>query len=262
MSKSCQLRMNVDAPIASAREAEADDHRGRQRQQSPPRVDEPEHGDRDHESRRVEQAAELRPRGLADRDVGRADRRREHRVVDLAVAQLPEDVRHAVVHGAVHRRRREQRRRDVARVRDTVHGRRRSARARDRARRDRRSARRTRSRSSATCAGRPSGSARRAGARACCATTRSAHRVRARERRSSRDELPSVHPRREEQAPATHSDEVRDMRERRPERRRPEREAPDQGDAVPQRRRVRDLAGTRAAAASRGRTFPRRGTSA
>ena len=84
-------------------------------------MDEPERKDRDHEAGRVEEAAELRPRRLADRDICRVDRRREHRVVDLAVAQLPEDVRHAVVHGAVHRRRREERGGDVRGVRDAVH---------------------------------------------------------------------------------------------------------------------------------------------
>src|SRR5438105_19475 len=53
-------------------------------------------------------------------DVDRAERRREHRVVDLAVAELPEDVGRRVIDGAVHRSGGEQRRRDVALVRDAL----------------------------------------------------------------------------------------------------------------------------------------------
>ena len=129
---------------ANTGEAEADDHRGRQREHSPPRVDEPEHRHRDDETRRIEQAAELRPRRLADRDVGRAERRREHRVVDLAVAKLPEDVRHRR-----HRPRRSSPTRRAAPARCSSRTRRRArcrrnGRGRGRARRDRRSARRTR----------------------------------------------------------------------------------------------------------------------
>ncbi len=122
MSKSFQLRIHVTAAIPAPANAEADHETCWKRQDSPPRLDEPERSDDDEERGRVQHRAHDRPHRLAHGDVLRPDRRREHRVVDLAVSKLPEDVRR-VVEGAVHRRRREQRWRDECRVLDGLPGR-------------------------------------------------------------------------------------------------------------------------------------------
>ncbi len=80
------------------------------------------HGEQhDGEADGVERAAHQSPGHLADRDIGHPERRGEDGVVRLGVLQLEEHVERALVDGAVHRRRREQRRRHERRVGDALH---------------------------------------------------------------------------------------------------------------------------------------------
>lgn len=108
----------TDQRDADGRERERHEQRGGQEQQRPPRRQQPhDAGDR-QERHRIETAAHHRPRDLAERDVQRTDRGRQHRVVRLGVAQFEEQVVRALENRAVHRRRRQQRGRDE---RDVAH---------------------------------------------------------------------------------------------------------------------------------------------
>ena len=69
---------------------------------------------------RVDRAAQQRPGDLADRDVARSERRREHAVVGVRVLVLDEEVERGVEQRAVHRRGREQAGRDERLVVDDV----------------------------------------------------------------------------------------------------------------------------------------------
>ena len=119
MSKSCQLRMYVTAAIPAPAKANPMKTVAGQREQRPPRLDETEREDDGEEADRVDQAAEEGKRRLPDRDVPRPERRREHGVVELLVAELPEDVGR-VVERAVERGGGEQRRRDEGGVLDRL----------------------------------------------------------------------------------------------------------------------------------------------
>ena len=61
-SKSIHDRMNVVAAMPAPANANADEHRGRQREHRPPRAHQPDDHHRDEERGRVERAAEQRPR--------------------------------------------------------------------------------------------------------------------------------------------------------------------------------------------------------
>src|SRR6185503_10157440 len=89
----------------------------REREDRPRGLDEAQRGDHEQVGGRVEHRPDDRPDRLPRRDVLGSNRRRKDRLVDLGVAQLPEDVRR-VVPGTVHGRRREQRRCDERRVLD------------------------------------------------------------------------------------------------------------------------------------------------
>ena len=141
----------------------------------------------DEERGRVDRAAQQRPRDLADRDVARRERRREHRVVGVRVLHLDEEVERRVEQRPVHRRDREQARRDERAVRDELaadlRGRRRACRRRCRSRAGRTTARRTRSGRCTRCAGTRGRCVRRA---ATAAGASAANGTAQRRRRSGR----------------------------------------------------------------------------
>ena len=93
---------------AGAGEREADEHRRREAEDRPRRRHQPEQHHRDEERGGVDGAAEQRPGQLAERDVGRPQRRGEHGVEATGVLELEEEVERRVEHRAVHRRRRQQ----------------------------------------------------------------------------------------------------------------------------------------------------------
>ena len=101
---------------AEAREAEGDEQHRRQREQRPPREVESERLHHDLEADRVERPAQQGQHDLAERDVERSERGREHALVESRELHLEEDVPGRVVDGAVHGRDREQGGRDERRV--------------------------------------------------------------------------------------------------------------------------------------------------